>query len=163
MAKLNLLTVKAVDAAKPTDKVVRIFDGGGLILEIRPSGQRAWHYKFKFNGRDRRMSLGPATSISLAQARELRRQAQLLVAKGIDPIQERLDRIKAEQAKQDAKKLTFGSLVWDWADKYHKGKNSSPATQKRNKRLIRYLEADLGSTPVFAISRLAVLKSVERI
>ena len=71
MAKLNLLTVKAVEAAKPADKVVRLFDGGGLILEIRPSGQRAWHYKFKFNGRDRRMSLGPASSISLSEAREL--------------------------------------------------------------------------------------------
>ena len=158
MAKLNLLTVKAVEAAKPADKVVRLFDGGGLILEIRPSGQRAWHYKFKFYRRDRRMSLGPTASISLGEARELRRQAQLLVAKGIDPIQDRQDRIKAEQAKQDAKKLTFGSLVWDWADKYHKGKGSSEATQKRNKRLIKYLEADLGGTPIFAITRIAALK-----
>lgn len=133
MAKLNLLTVKAVDAAKPNaDKVVRLFDGGGLILEIRPSGQRAWHYKFKFNRRDRRMSLGPAASISLAEARELRQQAELLVAKGADPIQHRRDRVKAEKAKQDTKKLTFSSLVWDWSKGWHEGKQSKPATIVRN-------------------------------
>lgn len=81
MSKLNPLTVKQVNAAKPADKVVRLFDGRGLIQETRPSGQRAWHYKFKFAGRDRRMSLGPANTITLAQARDLRRDAELLVAK----------------------------------------------------------------------------------
>ena len=97
MAKINLLTVKQVAAAKPLPgKVVRLFDGGGLIYEIRPSGQKAWHYKFKFDRRDRRMSLGPAASISLADARDLKRDAELMVAKGIDPIKDRQDRIKAE-------------------------------------------------------------------
>lgn len=164
MAILNRLTVKEVTAAKPDPiKVVRLFDGGGLILEIRPSGQRAWHYKFKLHGRDRRMSLGPAASISLAEARELRRKAQVLVAKEIDPIAARQKRIKAEQAKHDAAKLTFGSLVWPWSDQYHEREVLADTTKTRNERILRYLEADLGKIPVALLTRKVVKKSVERI
>ena len=163
MAILNKLTVKQVQAAKPAEKVVRLFDGGGLILEIRPSGQRAWHYKFKFDGRDRRMSLGPATSINLGNARTLRRKAQLLVAQEIDPIRDRKDRVDAEKAKRDAGKLTFGSLVSDWSDRYHANENLADVTKTRNERILKYLEADLGSIPVALLSRKPILKCLERI
>jgi len=163
MAKLNLLTVKEVEAAKPTDKITRLFDGGGLYLEIKPSGQRGWRYKFRLHGRERRMSLGPAFTVSLAKARDLRREAELLVIDGRDPVEERKNLIAAERAKQDAKKLTFKSLVWDWSERWHTGKEAKPATVIRNERLIRYLEKDLGGTPVFAITRQAVLNCVERI
>jgi integrase len=147
----NLLTVKQVEAAKPADKVVRLFDGGGLILEIRPSGQRAWHYKFKFDGRDRRMSLGPASTLSLAQARDLRDKAERQILKGENPIKARRVRREVAKARQQADANTFEAYARDWFDKVHAHKSES--TTVRNERLLKYLNDDLGGKSISKITR----------
>jgi hypothetical protein len=38
------LTDTAIRAAKPADKPVRLFDGGGLYLEVSPSGSKLKNY-----------------------------------------------------------------------------------------------------------------------
>lgn len=38
--------------AKPTDKPQRLFDGGGLYLEVAPSGGKWWRLKYRFGGKD---------------------------------------------------------------------------------------------------------------
>jgi len=49
------LTATAIRNAKGGDKAVRLFDGGGLYLEITPTGRRYWRLKYwragKENGR----------------------------------------------------------------------------------------------------------------
>ncbi|WP_154218321.1 Arm DNA-binding domain-containing protein, partial [Burkholderia pseudomallei] len=42
------LTDTAIRNAKPADKPVRLFDGGGLYLEIAPSGGKWWRLKYRF-------------------------------------------------------------------------------------------------------------------
>ncbi len=44
--------------AKPSTKAVRMFDGGGLYLEVSPAGGKLWRLKYRFNGKEKRLALG---------------------------------------------------------------------------------------------------------
>jgi hypothetical protein len=46
-----LLTDPAIRSAKPSEKPVRMFDGGGLYLEISPAGGKLWRLKYRFDGK----------------------------------------------------------------------------------------------------------------
>jgi hypothetical protein len=37
----------------------RYADGGGLYLQVGPTGGRAWLFRFTLNGKSREMGLGP--------------------------------------------------------------------------------------------------------
>jgi integrase len=61
----------------------------GLVLRIRPTGQRGWKCIYRHNGRPRWLHLGNADAIGLATARELAAAAMMQVAKGGDPAAEK--------------------------------------------------------------------------
>jgi len=44
--------------AKPKDKSYKLFDGGGLYLEIMPSGGKLWRLKYRYAGKEKRLSFG---------------------------------------------------------------------------------------------------------
>ena len=89
------LTNITILKAKPTDKPVRLFDGGGLYLEISPAGGKLWRLKYRFNGKEKRLALGIYPDVSLARAREKRHEARSLLADGNDPSENR----KAQKAE----------------------------------------------------------------
>ena len=62
------LTDTAVKKAKPSDKSVRIFDGGGLYLEITPAGGKLWRLKYRFNAKEKLLAFGTYPDVSLAKA-----------------------------------------------------------------------------------------------
>lgn len=83
------LTDTAVRKAKPTDKTQRLFDGGGLYLEITPAGGKRWRQKYRFTGKEKLLAHGTYPDVSLAEARERRDKARKLLANGVDPGQHR--------------------------------------------------------------------------
>ncbi len=52
--------------AKPADKTQRLFDGGGLYLEVSPAGGKWWRLKYRFGGKEKRLSLGTYPDTGLA-------------------------------------------------------------------------------------------------
>ena len=75
-----------VKNAKPQDKPYKLFDGGGLYLEVTPLGSKLWRMKFRqANGKENRLSFGKYPDVSLEQARQRRDEARKLKAAGIDP------------------------------------------------------------------------------
>ena len=44
------LRVAAIEAAKPKDKTYVLTDGGGLHMDVLPSGTKVWRYKYHFGG-----------------------------------------------------------------------------------------------------------------
>ena len=52
------LTDAAIRNAKPQDKPIRLYDGGGLYLEIAPNGGKYWRLKYRYHGKEKRLSLG---------------------------------------------------------------------------------------------------------
>lgn len=83
------LTDTAIRNAKPSEKPIRLFDGGGLYIEVSPAGGKWWRLKYRFAGKEKRLSLGVYPEIGLKEARDRREEAKRLLGEGIDPSVER--------------------------------------------------------------------------
>ena len=46
------LTDTAIRSAKPRPKPYKMFDGGGLYLEVSPSGGKWWCWKYRCAGKE---------------------------------------------------------------------------------------------------------------
>jgi len=79
------LTDKAILKAKPTTKARKLFDGGGLYIEVAPSGGKLWRLKYRFDGREKRLAFGTYPDTSLEVAREKRDMARAMLTAGGDP------------------------------------------------------------------------------
>ena len=42
------LTDVKVKKAKPREKMYKLFDGGGLYIQIEPTGGKLWRYQYRF-------------------------------------------------------------------------------------------------------------------
>jgi hypothetical protein len=85
----SMLSKLLIDKTKPQAKSVRLSDGRGMYLEISPAGGKWWRFKYRFAGKERRISLGVYPDVPLAAAREKREEARRQVAAGIDPGEQR--------------------------------------------------------------------------
>jgi hypothetical protein len=106
------LTDTQAKNAKPREKSYKLFDGGGLYLEVTTTGSKLWRMKFvQANGKEGRLAFGSYPEVSLADAREKRKIARTQRAGGIDPAQAK--RIaKQEKATSDAN--TFEAVAREW-------------------------------------------------
>ncbi len=105
------LTAIALKNAKPKDKIYRLFDGGGLYLEITPAGGTYWRYKYRFNGKEKRMAFGVYPDISLQDAREKRRLAKKTLDEGFDPSeQKKLEKIERKANYEN----NFENIAREW-------------------------------------------------
>lgn len=59
------LTAIAIKNTKSKGKIYRLFDGGGMYLEVSPKGGKWWQLKYRINGKEKRVSLGvyPETTL----------------------------------------------------------------------------------------------------
>lgn len=64
------LTDTRIKAAKPTDKVYKIYDAEGLYIEVPPTGSKRWRFKYRINGKEKRISLSIYPEIGLKDALE---------------------------------------------------------------------------------------------
>lgn len=64
------LTDVKIKNSKPSDKSYKLFDGGGLYLEVTPSGGKLWRMKANSHGKETRLSFGSYPAVSLADARK---------------------------------------------------------------------------------------------
>ncbi|QEE24708.1 DUF4102 domain-containing protein [Rhodanobacter glycinis] len=109
-----MLTDTAIRKAKAADKPQRMFDGGGLYLEISPAGGKLWRLKYRVNGKEKRLALGTYPDTGLAEARDKRDTARKLLAAGIDPGEQR----KAEKAAGTERAAnSFEAVAREWLAK----------------------------------------------
>jgi hypothetical protein len=153
------LTDTVIKNAKPCQKPVRMFDGGGLYLEIAPSGGKLWRLKYRIEGKEKRLAFGVYPDVSLAQARARRDEARKLLANGADPGAVR----KAQKAaKQERAANSFEVVAREWFEKWHVGKAESHSS-----KIIARLEKDifpwLGGKPIAEITAPMVLEELRRI
>ena len=105
------LTVRQVETAKPKEKSYKLFDGGGLYLEVTSKGSRYWRMKYRFGGKEKRLAFGVYPVVTLAKAREMRGEAKKILNSGGDPGEIK----KAEKATQRLNtENTFEALAHEW-------------------------------------------------
>ena len=83
--RITPLTDTKVRTIKPPEKPQKRFDGGGLFLLVTPTGGKLWRLKYRFGGTEKLLAIGSYPQISLAEARQRRDQASVLIASGVDP------------------------------------------------------------------------------
>ncbi|MDQ2779199.1 MAG: tyrosine-type recombinase/integrase [Pseudomonadota bacterium] len=93
------LTDTAIKALKPKDARYTKTDERGLVLEMFPTGGMLWHYRYRLNGKQERVTLGRYPALSLKLARAERDKRETLVALGQSPAaQKRLAKVAAADA-----------------------------------------------------------------
>ena len=53
------LTDVAIRSAKPLEKPYKMGDAGGLFLLVQPSGGKLWRLKYRLDGREKKLAIGP--------------------------------------------------------------------------------------------------------
>jgi diguanylate cyclase (GGDEF)-like protein/PAS domain S-box-containing protein len=79
------LTDSLIRQAKPADKPLKLADGGGMYLLLRPDGSRYWRLDYRYGSKRKTLALGVYPEVSLAEARRRRNTAKTLLARGEDP------------------------------------------------------------------------------
>ncbi|MCZ6581418.1 MAG: integrase arm-type DNA-binding domain-containing protein, partial [Nitrospirae bacterium] len=153
------LTDTAIRNAKPAEKAKRLFDGGGLYLEVSPTGGKWWRLKYRFGGKEKRLSLGVYPDVSLKDAREQRDEARKLLANGTNPSENR----KAKKAaKVERAANSFEVVAREWFAKHSPNWSDNHAD-----RIIRRLERDIfpwiGGKPIADITAPQLLEASRRI
>ena len=74
-----------VKNAKPKEKNYKIMDGFGLYLLITPTNGKLWRFDYRFGDKRKLLAFGSYPSISVADARQRRKDGKKLLANGIDP------------------------------------------------------------------------------
>ena len=150
-----------VKNAKPKTKPYKLSDGGGLHLYVKPNGSRLWRFRYRFDEKEKTLSIGPFPLISLLEAREARDDAKRLLLEGIDPmVEKKKKKLTTIQNYQN----TFKFVALDWYDnrKHIWSKRYADEVMKR-------LEADIfpeiGNYPITEIEPpvlLQVIRKIER-
>lgn len=169
------LTDRAIRNAKPIDKPIRLFDEKGLYLEVAPSGGKWWRFKYRFSGKEKRLSLGVYPDVPLASrtvkdeetrkpktikgAREKRDDARALLAAGIDPSAAR----KAENREAAGRAAnSFEAIAREWyAKQAHTWVHTHAVDVMR--RLESNLFPDIGATPIAELTAPALLEALRKI
>ena len=66
-----MLTELKVKRAKPSDKDYKLADAGGLHLFVSAAGRKTWRWKYRFEGKEKRIVFGAWPEITMKQARGL--------------------------------------------------------------------------------------------
>ncbi len=97
----------ALKGAKPREKPYKLFDERGLYLLVDPGGGKWWRFKYRFDGREKLLSLGTYPDTQLKRAREKRDEARRAVADGNDPS-------IARKAQRSAQADTFEAIAREY-------------------------------------------------
>jgi integrase len=153
------LTDTAIRNAKPRDRAYKVFDTGGLYVQITPSGSRLWRMKYRYRGREKLLSFGSYPLVNLKLAREKRDEARLLLLDDLDPSEEKkLARLEKDRERA----VTFGSVADEYLDKLER-EDRAPATMKKLRWLVSQAVPDLGDRPIRQVEAPDVLRVLRRI
>ncbi|ELC6704314.1 integrase arm-type DNA-binding domain-containing protein [Salmonella enterica] len=103
------LTDKQARSAKPSDKPYKLADTLGLYLLVKPNGSRIWYLKYRFEGKESRVSFGSYPETSFALVREKRNATKRILKSGLNPSQQR----RAEKVIVDESR-TFQYIATLW-------------------------------------------------
>jgi len=148
-----------VRKAKSTEKRQRLFDGGGLYLEVTPAGGKLWRLKYRFDGKEKLLSLGTYPEVGLKEARKRREDGRQQIAEGYDP---GVQRKAVKQARKLAALNTVEATARAWLE--HRG---SAWVERTRTIALASLENDvfpvIGDRPINAIQPTDIRKLVQGI
>lgn len=147
------LTDTACRNAKKAAKDYKLTDGSGLHLLVKPSGSKLWRMQYRFGGKQRTLTFGPYPTVSLADARELRRDAKRKLSFGIDPAIKRAGEVEG---------ITFEKVAHDWFAVWKDGKDEAHIDRVMA-RLKRDVFPDIGALPISSVEAPQLLSMIRKV
>ena len=110
-----LLKPVTIDNAKPRDKAYTLTDGGGLLLEVLPSGTKTWRFKYHLNGKREKVTIGAYPAYTIKQARDRHEELRALVERGESPAKSKQATVAARKVAE-SRDLTVRAFARRWID-----------------------------------------------
>ena len=145
--------------ATAAEKDYKLGDSGGLYLFVTAKGGKSWRMKYRFAGKEKRLTFGRYPEVTLVEARDRRDAARRLLRDYRDPAIEEHKRKMAAHAAAGATMEKIGRAWHDaqtprWSPKY---------ATKLLQALERDVFPDLGSLPLADIDGPMVLRALRKI
>ena len=153
--KLSPLTIKSkIKSAKNEGKILKASDGGGLYFVAEPERSSWWRIDYRIEGKQKTLSAGLYSEVTLAEAREKRSEVKSQLAKGVDPSHQR-------KAEKDCKNGTdsFEMIAREWWV-YKKDTWTVGHANRTLQRLINDVFPYLGSKSINNINASEMLKTI---
>jgi integrase len=109
-----MLTETTLKNLKTQEKPYKASDTGGLFVLINPNGSKLWRLKYRYDGKEKLLSVGAYPAIGLKQARTRRDEAKAQLANGIDPSTAKQQAKAEQQQETEVLAYTFGQAFEDW-------------------------------------------------
>lgn len=107
------LTNFEVKNAKPKDKEYALYDGNGLMLTVKPNGNKIWLFRYKRPTTQKRtmISLGIYPQVSLEMVRDIRHGYLNDLNLGIDP-QDKIKQIQQQNKIAEESRFINVAIAW---------------------------------------------------
>ncbi|CVK15994.1 protein of unknown function (DUF4102) [Apibacter mensalis] len=141
------LTDTVIKKTKP--KAFTLKDSKGLSLYVSPTGTKSWHFRYTFNGKEKRISLSTYPYLSLKDARILCEKYKQEIHLGFESSKQTGKNGQAEccssaSNQQQEPSITFGEFALHWkAFKFQKLCNKADKRQSTAIQIDHYLTKDL--------------------
>jgi hypothetical protein len=101
------LTEVKLRTIRPSGKIERFHDEKGLYLEISKAGGKYWRWKYRFEGKEKRLSLGSWPDVGLKKARDSRDEFRRILKNGNDPA-------PVKKSQEVTEGISFRSVAETW-------------------------------------------------
>lgn len=129
---MSLTNQSLINLKPKPGKPYRASDSHGLYIEVSPTGSKLWRWKYRFQGKEKRLALGAYPEVSLKQARDLRFKAQQQLSEGLDP----------GQIRKDAKVNAKGLESFEAVAREYLGKVKAKHSEGHHARVVARMEKD---------------------
>ena len=166
MKPTNQLTELSIKQAKTKEKQYKLTDGEGMYLRVYPNGSKYWQLQYWFDGKQKILSFGVWPNISLKEARDKRFAAKKLIKEGIDPNDEKKERLEVQSSEREKEKIrkisTFQIVAHEWFSR-----QSTQWTERHSIGVLSSLKMnvfpDLGEIPIADISNLDLIATLRKL
>lgn len=164
--KIKADTARGVAALLKEGKPGQHAAGNGLYLKVSAPGIGSWFFRYKINGKTRRMGLGSAGTagtsnkdpLTLAEAGVAALEPRTLLSKGIDPLEHR----EQTQRQQETAQATFDSVAADYIRAHRPGWKNAKHAQQWENTLATYASPVIGKLAPGEITTAHVLEVLNK-
>jgi len=108
---MEKFTHNKIQGLLPKKNRYLVNEGNGFCLRVSPQGTKTWFYRYKFNGKDKWLTIGHFPAMGVAEARKCFNEFWEMRSSGQDP-----EEIVTE--RQIQKNNTIQTLITEWYNNY---------------------------------------------
>jgi integrase len=126
-------------------------DGGGLYLEVEPSGAKRWILRVMVKGRRRDIGLGGLKTTGLAKARDDAARMRAIARAGGDPLADRAKSLRTVPTFKEAAEAVHEEHKTGWRNAKHRAQWLSTLKAYAYKRLGTKAVSEIQTSDVLAV------------